>query len=63
MHPSKEAILTETRRQFFARGGQWLGALALASLVAEEAKGSPKGAEDERYAVCRGFTLPGPEDA
>ena len=45
MHPSKEAILTETRRQFFARGGQWLGALALASLVAEEAKGSPKGAE------------------
>ena len=44
MHPSKEAILTETRRQFFARGGQWLGALALASLVAEEAKGNPKGA-------------------
>ena len=42
MHPSEEAVRMETRRQFFGRGGQWLGTLALASLAAEEAKGSPK---------------------
>ena len=39
MHPSEEAVLMETRRQFLARGARGLGAIALASLIAEEAKG------------------------
>ncbi len=35
MHPSDEAVLTETRRQFFGRGAKGLGSLALFSLLAE----------------------------
>ena len=41
MHPSDEAILNETRRQFFARGARGLGVAALATLTAEELKGAP----------------------
>ncbi len=37
MHPSDEAVLTETRRQFFGRGAKGLGNLALLSLLAETA--------------------------
>ena len=40
MHPMKEAALTETRRQFLTRGAQGLGAIALAGLTTENAKGS-----------------------
>ncbi|MFN3324189.1 MAG: DUF1501 domain-containing protein [Bryobacteraceae bacterium] len=36
MHPSKEAVLAETRRQFFACGARGLGVAALASLLGEE---------------------------
>jgi hypothetical protein len=35
IHPSDEAVLTETRRQLFARGARGLGCVALASLLAE----------------------------
>ncbi len=45
MHPMEEAVLAETRRQFLARGAKGLGAIALASLIAESAKGSLKDAE------------------
>jgi uncharacterized protein (DUF1501 family) len=38
MHPSDEAVLAETRRQFFGRGAKGLGSLALLSLLAENAK-------------------------
>ncbi|HYP05997.1 MAG TPA: DUF1501 domain-containing protein [Bryobacteraceae bacterium] len=37
LHPEDEAVCTETRRQFFARGGRGLGAAALASMFAEGA--------------------------
>ena len=38
----KDAVLAETRRQFFARGGSVVGAAALASLFArDEAKAAP----------------------
>ena len=40
MHPIHEAVLTETRRQFLARGAQGLGVVALAGLLSEKAKGS-----------------------
>jgi hypothetical protein len=33
MHPTDEAVLTGTRRQFFARGARGIGAAALASLL------------------------------
>ena len=46
MHPSKEAVLTETRRQFFARGAQGIGGIALANLLAESGLGGPKGGEE-----------------
>ena len=42
MHPSDEAILAETRRQFFARGVQGIGGLALASLLAERGLGGAR---------------------
>ena len=35
MHPSDEAVLAETRRQFFGHGARGLGSLALFSLLAE----------------------------
>ena len=38
MHPSDEAVLAETRRQFFGRTAKGLGNLALFSLLAETAK-------------------------
>ena len=37
LHPEDEAVRTETRRQFFARGARGLGAAALASITAEGA--------------------------
>jgi len=43
MHPSEEAIRTETRRQFFARGAKGIGGIALANLLAEEGLGASKG--------------------
>lgn len=45
MHPSDEAVLSETRRQFFGRGARGLGGIALASLLGERAFGEP--AENE----------------
>jgi uncharacterized protein (DUF1501 family) len=36
MHPEEEAVLAETRRQFFGRGARGLGSLALLSLLANE---------------------------
>ena len=48
MYPSEETVLAdetvlaETRRQFFARGAQGIGGIALASLMAEHGLGSPK---------------------
>jgi hypothetical protein len=41
MHPSDEAVLNETRRQFFARGARGLGVAALATLAGEELRGAP----------------------
>ena len=41
MHPSDEAVLNETRRQFFARGTRGLGVAALATLLGKEMTGSP----------------------
>src|SRR4051812_29020073 len=35
MHPEDEAVLVETRRQFFGRGAKGLGSLALFSLLAD----------------------------
>ena len=43
MDPSKKAILTETRRQFFAQGARGLGGLALTSLIGNEVKGAIAG--------------------
>jgi uncharacterized protein (DUF1501 family) len=43
MHPEDEAVLAETRRQFFGRGAKGLGSLALLSLLAErQAKAETK---------------------
>jgi len=42
IHPSDEAVLAETRRQFFGRGAKGLGSLALLSLLAENAHGAEK---------------------
>ena len=39
--PSDEAVLAETRRQFFGRGARGLGALALASMGANGAAAIP----------------------
>jgi hypothetical protein len=35
MHPEDDAVLAETRRQFFGRGAKGLGSVALLSLLAE----------------------------
>src|ERR1700739_1973480 len=45
MQPEDQAILTETRRQFFGRGARGIGSVALLSLLAGEAK-----AEEEKKA-------------
>jgi hypothetical protein len=39
LHPDDEAVRTETRRQFFARGARGLGAVALSNLMGAEASG------------------------
>ena len=36
MHPYKEAIRAETRRQFFAKSAKGIGGLALANLLADD---------------------------
>jgi hypothetical protein len=41
MHPSDEAVLNETRRQFFAQGARGLGVAALASILGKEMTGAP----------------------
>jgi Protein of unknown function (DUF1501) len=41
MHPSDEAVLNETRRQFFARGARGLGVAALATMLGNEMPGAP----------------------
>jgi hypothetical protein len=41
MHPSDEAVLNETRRQFFARGARGLGVAALATMLGKEMTGAP----------------------
>ena len=43
MHPSDEAVLTENRRQFFARGARGIGGIALATLLAENGLSFPSG--------------------
>jgi len=40
MHPSDEAVLNETRRQFFAHSARGLGVAALASLLGKEMSGA-----------------------
>ena len=40
MHPFDEAVLNETRRQFFAHGARGLGVAALASIVGKEMLGA-----------------------
>lgn len=45
MQPEDEAVLAETRRQFFGRGARGIGSVALFSLLAGEAK-----AEEEKKA-------------
>ena len=40
MHPSDEAVLNETRRQFFARGARGLGVAALATMLGNEMPGA-----------------------
>jgi hypothetical protein len=41
MHPSDEAVLNETRRQFFAHGARGLGLAALATMLGKEMTGAP----------------------
>ena len=36
MHPYKEAIRAETRRQFFSKSAKGIGGLALANLLADD---------------------------
>ena len=43
MHPSEEAVLVETRRQFFAWGARGIGGIALATLLAENGLAFSKG--------------------
>lgn len=42
MHPSREAVRTETRRQFFSRTATGIGGAALATLLADDAAAAPK---------------------
>ena len=44
MHPVKEAIQAETRRQFFGKVAMGVGGLALSSLMAEDAFAAPQDA-------------------
>ncbi|MGA7410053.1 MAG: DUF1501 domain-containing protein [Bryobacteraceae bacterium] len=44
LHPTPEAVLAETRRQFFARGARGIGSIALASLLKAEQAHQPKAA-------------------
>src|SRR6202166_5304598 len=41
MYPSAEAVLNETRRQFFARGAKGLGVAALATMLGNDMLGAP----------------------
>ncbi|HEX4227700.1 MAG TPA: DUF1501 domain-containing protein [Bryobacteraceae bacterium] len=41
LDPSDEAVLAETRRQFFGRGARGLGSLALFALLGEQASAKP----------------------
>ena len=41
MHPFKEAVRAETRRQFFGRAARGIGGLALADLLAHDAFARP----------------------
>src|SRR5450432_4346958 len=41
MHPSDEAVLNETRRQFFAQSARGLGLAALATMLGKEMTGAP----------------------
>ena len=41
MDPVREAVLAETRRQFFGRVAKGIGGLALSSLLAEDALAIP----------------------
>src|SRR5712692_9211822 len=41
MHPSDEAVLFETRRQFFGRGARGLGVAALATMLSETLSAKP----------------------
>ena len=46
MHPLKEAIHSETRRQFFGTAAKGLGGLALANLLAADAFARPRRSAD-----------------
>jgi hypothetical protein len=54
MHPSDEAVLNETRRQFFARGARGLGIAALATISDEEMKGA-QGSNAEATGALQGL--------
>ncbi|MBI1790929.1 MAG: DUF1501 domain-containing protein [Acidobacteria bacterium] len=41
LHPSDEAVLLETRRQFFGRGARGLGVAALAGMLGEKLSAAP----------------------
>ncbi|MEO8127158.1 MAG: DUF1501 domain-containing protein [Bryobacteraceae bacterium] len=41
MHPSDQAVLGETRRQFFARGARGLGVAALATAIGDDLRANP----------------------
>ena len=40
LHPAREAILAETRRQFFGKLAKGIGGIALANLLAEDGFGA-----------------------
>ena len=60
-NPIEEAVLAETRRQFFARGGSVVGAAALASLLPGKARANPAlpGFPNFKPAAKRVIYLPG----
>ena len=58
MHPYREAVLAETRRQFFGRVTKGVGGLALANLLAEDALGMTQA--DESFAAYP-FCLTSPQ--
>jgi uncharacterized protein (DUF1501 family) len=61
MHPEEEAVLAETRRQFFGKGARGLGSLALLSLLAEETARAGNGQAPSPAAIAPGAAngLPG----